>query len=198
MLDQNDRDADGGKLAEHLVDQRGVRGVEPGGRFVERQYGGTYGKRARDLDQPLVDVRERPGGHVDRTAIADEGEQAFGGGGARLIVLRGKERGGAELSPAQRDQHVVDDRQALEQPAGLIGARDPRPRDLMSTQLRDGLLAELHRARVGAIEAADGVERGSLAGAIGADDAGDRSGARVEAQIPDRMHAAEAHSEIAH
>ena len=72
----------------------------PGGRFVERQHGGTYGKRARDLDQPLVDVRECPGGHVDRAAIADEGEQAFGDGGARGIVLRGKERGGAE--PSQR------------------------------------------------------------------------------------------------
>ena len=79
-----------------------------------------------------------------------------------------------------------------------MGARDSRPRDLMSTQLRDGLLAELHRARVGAIEAADGVERRGLAGAVGADDAGDRPGARVEAQIPDRMHAAEAHGEIAH
>jgi len=54
------------------------------------------------------------------------------------------------------------------------------------------------KARCAAIEAADGVESGSFAGAIGADDAGDRSGARVEAQIPDRMHAAEAHGQIAH
>ena len=61
-LDQNDRDADGGKLAEHLVDQRRVHGVESGGRFVERQYGGAHGKRARDLDEPLVNVRERPAG----------------------------------------------------------------------------------------------------------------------------------------
>jgi hypothetical protein len=39
---------------------------------------------------------------------------------------------------------------------------------------------------------------GGLAGAIGADDAGDRAGARVETQIPDRVHAAETQSEIAH
>ena len=188
----------GGKRAEHLVDQRSVCGVEARGRFVKRQHGGAHGKRARDLDQPLVDVRERPGGHIDRAAIADESEEAFGDGGALGIVPRGKERSGAELSQTQCDQHVVDDRQALEQPAGLIGARDPHPRDFMSTQLRDGLLAELHRARIGAIETADGVERGSFAGAIGADDAGDRTGARIEAQIPDRMHAAEAHSQIAH
>ena len=39
---------------------------------------GRKRERARDLDQALVDVRQRAGERVERAAIADEGEQALG------------------------------------------------------------------------------------------------------------------------
>ena len=58
------------------------------------RYGGTHGECARDLEEPLVDVRERARRRVESAAIADEGEEAFGDGGALLVVLRGKERSG--------------------------------------------------------------------------------------------------------
>ena len=89
-------------------------------------------------------------------------------------------------------------RHALEQLAGLIGARDAGARDLMERAAPTRLLAEPHRAGIGPIEAADQVERGGLAGAVRADDAGDRAGRASKRQIADRVHAAEAHREIAH
>ena len=51
-----------------------------------------------------------------------------------------------------------------------------------SAQRRDVALAEPHRARFGPVEAADEIEHRGLAGAVRADDAGDRAGLRVEAE----------------
>ena len=149
---------------------------EPGGRLVERQYA-RAGPQARARSRPAVCRHARAHPRADR-AHRDSRQRRAGfrrSAASSPLLPRGKERGGAEPAAPQRDQHVVDDRQALEQPACLIGARDPDPRNLMSTQLRDGLIAELHRARIRAIEAADDVERGGLAGAVRADDAGDRT-----------------------
>ena len=51
--------------------------IEPGGRLVERQHRGTGRKRARDLDQTLVDVGQRTCRLIEFARIADKGEQAL-------------------------------------------------------------------------------------------------------------------------
>ena len=89
VLDQDHRDAERGKLAQQLAEAAvsARRARRPARRAPAR---GAQRKRARDLDQPLVDVRQRARGRVERTAIADEGEQAFGERGARRVVLRAR------------------------------------------------------------------------------------------------------------
>ena len=58
--------------------RRSIAGVEPRRRLVERQNAGRNRERAGDLDQALVDMRQRAGDAVERTAITDECEQALG------------------------------------------------------------------------------------------------------------------------
>ena len=60
MLDQDHDDADAGDRGQELAHALGIGIVEPGRGFVEQQHARTDGERARDLDEALVDVRERP------------------------------------------------------------------------------------------------------------------------------------------
>ena len=82
MLDQNDREADGGKLAEHFVDQRRVRGVETGGRFVERQHVVKQYSWAIDLEIcvfPQEGLLNNPGTDELMVAALDRGCRVVGG-----------------------------------------------------------------------------------------------------------------------
>ena len=104
----------------------------------------------------------------------------------------------AETAAPQRDQHVVDHRHLREQLRGLVGARDAGARDAVRRAARRSRVAEPDRCRVGAIEAAEQVEHRALAGAVRADEAGDRARARASNdEVAHRAHAAEAHRQAA-
>ena len=78
VLDQHHHDAGRRDLAQQLAEPARIAGVEPRRRLVEHQHAGRDRERAGDLDQALVDMRQRAGEAIERTGVADEGEQAFG------------------------------------------------------------------------------------------------------------------------
>ena len=70
---------------------------------------GADRKRAGDLDQPLVDMRERTRRPIERTAVADEGEQAFGDLGI-VAVLPPDENTRRRAGRAAARSDIVDHR----------------------------------------------------------------------------------------
>src|SRR5262249_19673136 len=80
----------------------------------------------------------------------------------------------------------------------LEGAADPLAPDRLGLHADELDAAELHRARVGRELAADHVEAGRLAGAVGADQRQHLARGEREADVVDRMDAAERLREAAH
>ena len=169
-----------GELAQQLADRGAVLGVRTGRRLVERQHARAHGKCARDFDQALVDMRQRAGRPFERARLTDEGEQAFGDRGALRIALEPNSEAGAEPAAPQRDQRHCR-APTWSRTAGWSD-RCGRCRRAQSDEARsvETTVAKRHRAGIGPVEAADHVERRAFAGAVGADDAGDRARLRVE------------------
>ena len=176
VLDQNDRDAEIGDAADQLAQRHLVGAHQAGGGLVEQQHARARRERARDLDQPPVDMRQAVRRRRQRAVIADERQQRFGDGAIR--GARGAPERIAEPPAPQRDQHIVEHAHLAEQLRGLIGARDAGARDAPGRRAGELRVAEPDAARVGPIEAADHVEHGGLAGAVRPDHAGDASGLR--------------------
>ena len=197
VLDQDHGHAHGRELAQQRTDRRGVFRVQPCRRLIEREHARPDRERAGDFDQPFVDMRERIRGPLQRTPIADEGEQAFSDLGIVAVLAAGEKMRRQPAAP-QRDHDIVDDRHRLEELACLIRARDAGARNLIGAQRRNDSIAEPHRSRIRPVEAADDIERCALAGPVRADDACDRTRLRLEGEIAHGAHAAEIHRKIAH
>jgi len=86
MLDQDDSDADRGELAQQLVDCSRILCVEAGGRFVERQHGGTNGEGASDFYKTLIDMRQCASRRVEGARKADKCKQTFSNGDILFVV----------------------------------------------------------------------------------------------------------------
>ena len=87
---------------------------------------------------------------------------------------------------------VVEHAHALEQRQALEGARDAHLGHLVRVHVLEGLAAEGDRALLRLVDAVDAVEHRALAGAVGADDGAHLVLAHVEADVGQRLHAAEA------
>src|SRR5262245_58939718 len=90
-------------------------------------------------------------------------------------------------------EEVVEHGGVLEKLDVLEGARDAARGDLVSGQARDVLVAEDEAAVARIVDAADQVEDGRLARAVGADDGEDLLGLHLEAHAVEGAHAAEVH-----
>src|SRR5439155_24941476 len=89
-------------------------------------------------------------------------------------------------------QHqVVEHGHALEQGDVLEGAREAERRDAARREGRDVLALDDDPARVGVVEAADHVEHGRLAGAVGPDHREDLALLDIEAHLRHGLDAAE-------
>ena len=119
VLDQHDGRPGGRDPPQGVVEPPRIGGIETGRRFVEQQNFRRRRKRAGDLDQTAVDVRQGAGRALVRPLEADEGEQRAGEIG----------RGHAAPAPAQQTEtHVVEDAQAFEHLCRLKGARQAAAR----------------------------------------------------------------------
>ena len=123
-----------------------------------------------------------PAGVVERAVIADEGEQRFGG-------LRGRRCGASAASglPSRPRRSATSTlsmhAHRAEQLRGLVGAGDAGAGDAPGRRAGELGAAEPDAAGVGAVEAADHVEHGGLAGAVRADHAGDAAGLGGKADV---------------
>ena len=94
------------------------------------------------------------------------------------------------------EQQVVEHGAALEQLDVLEGARDAAVHHLVARQARDVLPLEHDAAGRRVEHPCDDVEHRGLAGAVGPDDREHLALLDVEADIADRLHAAEAQRDV--
>jgi len=89
-----------------------------------------------------------------------------------------------------RGQQALPQGQAREQRRHLEGTADPAPHDLQARQAHEIGAAEQHAPGVGADVTRNQVEERRLAGAVGADDRGQRTLGEVERNVAHRHDAA--------
>ena len=176
--------------------------VQAGRRLVEQQQLGAGGQRARQLDTLADRERQRPGQRVNGTRSMNSISSS-----ARAVMRRSSSRPcGSRMALSKK---LVPLR--LWQPTLTLSSTDmrsnsatfwkvrPMPMCGMSWRGRfeDRLALEQHVAAVRRVEAAQAVEEGRLAGAVGADQAGDLAGKDIEGYAIERHDAAEANRDVA-
>src|SRR5574343_1176638 len=205
VLDQDD----GG--AELLVDVQDeaahvllLLDVHAGHGCVEQQHAGLHRQGAAQVHALLQAVGQaahrRLAEGLDLEEIDDVLDElavrallAFGGAPADGLL----EDVRLHLEVAPRHD-VVDHAHALEEREVLEGARHAHLGDLTRVHVREGLATEGDLAFLGRVDAVDAVEHRALAGAVGADDGADLVLADVEADVGQRLDAAEAQGDVLH
>ena len=199
VLDQDHGDAEIGDLAQQRAEAHPCRRAS--GRRRARRAAALGARRpARARSRPAAGrhaagrprrVADRPGDSRRRPAAPRRD----------CAILRDSPRrdSGAPSWPRRSAISTLSSTlSVVEQLGGLIGARDAGTRDPPGGRAGQVLIAELHRAGIGAVEAADHVEHRGLAGAVRPDQAGDLAGLRVEAHAGRGADAAERDADIAH
>ena len=161
-------------------------------------------QRARDLDQALLAEGEGGGLAIGELGHADEGQGAprrFLHPGllaaAPLEIEPGAEEAGA-VAAMQTRHHVLEDGHAAKQLGGLERASKPPLRDGAGFEADDGGTVEKNVASLRAVDAADDVEQGGLARAVGADQPANLALLHVEIDTFQHPDATEADVQVAH
>src|ERR1043165_2176837 len=135
------------------------------------------------------------------TRAGGGGEGGKGGGGLHVeegedfaSALGGLGDAGGVEEGAQHD--VFEDGEVAEGLDDLEGAADAETRGGVGGKAGEGGIAEADRALVGRDEAADEIEEGGLAGAVGADDEEDLAFVCGEGGVVDPAQAAEAFADV--
>src|SRR5688500_13088630 len=178
--------------------------VHAGHRLVEQQHLGLHRERAAQVDALLQAVGhaahrrlavgldlEEVDDALDELAVADL--LALG----RPDAQRLQQQVALHAQVAARHD-VVEHAHALEQREVLEGARDAHLGHLARVHVLEGAAAEVDLALLRAVDAVDAVEHRALAGAVGTDDGADLVLAHVEADVRQRLHAAEGEADVAH
>jgi len=156
-LDEDDRDPLAGERPQQLAQRRRLGRIHPGGRLVEDEQPGLGGKGARELEPPLVAVRE----------LAREGLGARREAHPLEQSPRADRRAAANESA---ELHVLEHGQSFEQPDRLERPGDPTPRELVGAQPHDVRIREADRAAVGAEVARDEIDQRGLPRPVRADE----------------------------
>ena len=158
--------------------------AEAARRLVEEQEPRLGDEGARELD-PLQRPVGKPGGRALGEVLD-------------LDVLEDLARAGAGM-PARvgADEDVLEDGHRREELDVLERARDAPAHDLVRRRAEQALAVERDLARLGPVEARDDVEGGRLAGAVGADQAGDLALLHRERDVVEGDDAAEAARDVA-
>jgi hypothetical protein len=178
--------------------------VEAGGRLVEEQKLGVAGERAGELDALAHREGQAPGRPKSECREVHERHQLLGAlRDAPLLGLRPRQAQGVgdeagRGAAVAADLDVVEHAHAVEQGDVLEGAADAELGDDMARPVEDGAALEQDVTLVGHVEPGEAVEKGGLAGAVGADQPGDAAGRHVEGDAIEGDDAAEAHRHIAY
>ena len=166
------------------------RRVDAAGGLVEQQDRRVGDQQRRELEQLALAVGQVAGRLVGEPRDPDELQQLHR---VALLALRP----GAPQHPAQPallalrgDQHVLQHRQAGEQPRELERASDPELEHPVGWRVGDLGAAEVNLALLDALVAGDHVEQRRLARAVGADQPVDLALVDVEVAALQRVDAA--------
>ena len=162
--------------------------VQTGRGFVEQQQGRIGGERARNLDQPLMAVREARDQFVGAAAEADEGQRLHRALGQRGVTARADHRVagtlGADLDVFQR-RHRAEQADILERPS------QSRRGALMRRHVGDVGAIEHDLARCRLVETRQHVERRGLARTIRPDQRMNAAAPHLDVDAIDGLEAAE-------
>ncbi len=197
VLDQQDGAVVVADTVDQLAQHHLLGGVHAGGRLVERDQLRVGGERAGDLQAPLVAVGQcarlvvgvAPDAHVFQQLLRAPGDGRLFALEARRAENRAKQaRMGADV-PAHH--HVLERRHFREQADVLEGAGNARLGHQVHRLGLVGLARQLEGAAVGRVQPGDDVEEGRLAGAVGADQAIHLAALDGDADVRERLQAAE-------
>lgn len=195
VLDHEHRQAPfGARIQDKARHILGLFAVHPRHRLVEHQDAWLHGQGPRQLHPLAQTIGQR--GHrrmpdmIDLEeiddALLDLGAQRFFFAARPAQVEQGIEDIGAQVGMAPQ-LDVVQHRHAAKQRNVLEAARQAQARAPGRRQSRDIPALEMDRALRGPIKTRDGIEQRGFAGAIGADDGGDRAGPDREAHVRQRL-----------
>ncbi len=176
VLDQADRHARPHHLPDEIGEASRLLRIHPAGRFVEEDDLRLGRQSQREGDALALLLRDVGGEAVRDRGKPDEVQHLFGLRPALAFVFlqtprvrhHVPERG---LRPqAVADDEVVDDRRLVEQARRLKGAADPELRHPVGPEARHVPALKHDAPGSRTVKAADQVEEGRLAGAVGTDD----------------------------
>ena len=121
------------KRADQVGDAPALVGGEAGERLVEQEQLRTRGERDRDLEQPLIAVREV--GRDGEGLVGRARPRRRGGGprrsGPRTLAASAQHGEAAAVLRLRGDAHVLEDGQRVEDADDLEGAGDAARDDLV-------------------------------------------------------------------
>src|SRR5260221_473669 len=198
VLDQQHGDAARADRLDQLPQPERLGGVHAGGGLVERQQLRLRGERARELEAPLIAVRQATGRIVGARADADVVEKVqcaffylvffF----ESLFVLENCTDHSCTRARVAPDHHVLERRQIGEQADVLEGARDARDRDPIGREPGDALSIEKKQPLIRRVNAGEQVEQRGLARPVRSDQSKDLAARDRERNVLQRADAAEA------
>ena len=172
------------ELADEVRERLYLAGAEPGKRLVEQKQLRPGRERPRDLEPAEIAV----GQHVDERSRlwrqAHVLEHRVGAGARMPLVSHARGEAG--------DLDVLEHAHAEEGPGELEGAGEPAVDDAIGRQAEKRPSVELHLARIRGYEAGEQIEERRLAGAVGAEHAGDRARIEREGDVLHGLQPAEA------
>src|SRR6266542_2098637 len=202
VLDQGDG---GAELAVDVEDEAAhvflLLDVHPGHGLVEQQQRGLGRQRPGQLHALLQTVGQPPRRRLaDRLDLEEVDDPLHERAVRELLPPRGPppERIEQEVAPhlEQAPGHdVVEHAHALEQGDVLEGARDAEGGHVRRRQTGAVAAVEGDPSLVRAVEAADGVQQGGLARAVGADDRDDLTATDLEAHAVEGQQRSEPHAD---
>src|SRR5882762_859565 len=198
VLDEQHGDAAIANRLDQLAKREALRGVHARRGLVEREQLRLGGESARDLEAPLVAVRQAARGVVGAAADADIVEQLRR---ARFDLfflfyrLSVSEHGADDAGMAAHvtaDHHVLQRRQVGEQTDVLERAGNARGGHLVRLQAGQRVAVEQERAGVGRVKPRQHVEERGLAGAVRTDQPENFAAADGKRDLGKRLQAAKA------
>src|SRR6516162_5002344 len=169
VLDQDDRDALLVEAHQHRQDLLDLGRREPCHRLVGKQQPRGAGDRTGELELAHFDlgqIARQPGRLVGEPDIVEQCETAVDDG-----IMRKPRTGPSIDGVKQRNAQIVDEVEAAEGLGQLKAAREPEPRALVSRQPVDRAAVKRYGAAIVVQCAAQAVDQGALARAVGPDQA---------------------------
>src|SRR6266542_3404075 len=187
VLDQQDRHAQvGHERFQELHEGRRLALRHPCRRLVEQQQARLGPERARQLEAPLIAVRQVARDLVGVTPQAHALQQRLGALTELALDLTEARAAGEDIPEPEADarvhahEHVLDRGHVGEEPDVLERAADPERRDLIGAEAAERDAAARHGAAVGRIQTREDVEQRRLAGSVGSND---RRDAAIEREV---------------